>query len=105
MFSIIAGAYIIYKITTLYSKKMFSEYEVLIWCFFGFSAVLFGIYPPVVDSLLGFLSFTSRANFIFSASILAIYVIVLKLYVRNKRLQEQLTEVVRKIGIEKYRKG
>lgn len=100
--SILIGSYMIYKVVELYRKNILTEYEVLLWGFFGIIAIVVGITQSIIDYFLGFLEFTSRANFVFSISILAIYVITLKIYIRNKRVQKEITKIVRKIGIKKY---
>lgn len=101
--SIAAGLYMLYKAVDLYREKIFHEYEVLFWSFFGIVAIILGIDPTITNRFLDLLNFTSRGNLLFSISTIAIYIVVLKLYIRNRRLQKELTELVRKIGIKKYK--
>ncbi len=73
---------------------------VLIFLFTGVG-IVFVLYPELTTKLANALGVNRGINLIFYTGFLILFFLVLKLYVRSKKLEQNLTELVRKISLEK----
>ncbi len=73
---------------------------VLIFLFMavGISFILF---PEITNKLAKVMGVNRGINLIFYTGFLILFFLVLKLYARSRRLEKNLTEMVRKISLEK----
>ncbi len=73
---------------------------VLIFLFMGVG-ILFVLFPEITNKLARVLGVNRGINLIFYTGFLILLFLILKLYARSRRLEQNLTELVRKISLEK----
>ncbi len=73
---------------------------VLIFLFMG-EGILFILFPEITNKLAKVMGVNRGINLIFYTGFLILLFLVLKLYARSRRLEQNLTEMVRKISLEK----
>ncbi len=73
---------------------------VLIFLFMGVG-ILFILFPEITNKLAKAVGVNRGINLIFYTGFLILLFLILKLYARSKRLEQNLTELVRKISLEK----
>jgi hypothetical protein len=73
---------------------------VLIFLFAGVG-IVFVLFPELTTKLAKAVGVNRGVNLIFYTGFLILFFLVLKLYVRSKKLEQNLTELVRKISLEK----
>ncbi len=73
---------------------------VLIFLFMGVGT-LFILFPEITNKLAKALGVNRGINLIFYTGFLILLFLILKLYARSRRLEQNLTELVRKISLEK----
>jgi len=73
---------------------------VLIFLFLAVG-ILFVLFPEITNKLARVLGVNRGINLIFYTGFLILLFLILKLYARSKRLEQNLTELVRKISLEK----
>lgn len=76
---------------------------VLIFLFMGVG-ILFILLPEITTKMAKVVGVHRGINLIFYTGFLILFFLILKLYARSKRLEQNLTELVRKIGLEKVEK-
>ncbi|MBA4139001.1 MAG: DUF2304 domain-containing protein [Segetibacter sp.] len=76
---------------------------VLIFLFLAVG-ILFILFPEITNKLAKALGVNRGINLIFYTGFLILLFLILKLYARSKRLEQNLTELVRKISLEKAEK-
>ncbi len=73
---------------------------VLIFLFLAVG-ILFVLFPEITNKLARMLGVNRGINLIFYTGFLILLFLILKLYARSRRLEQNLTELVRKISLEK----
>lgn len=68
------------------------------------SAVVFILFPDITNDIANRLGVGRGADLIFYTSILIFWFVVLKLYARIRRLEQIITQVVRKEAIDEAEK-
>jgi hypothetical protein len=63
--------------------------------------ILFILFPEITNKLAKLLGVNRGINLIFYTGFLILLFLILKLYARSRRLEQNLTELVRKISLEK----
>jgi hypothetical protein len=63
--------------------------------------LLFILFPEITNKLAKVLGVNRGINLIFYTGFLILLFLILKLYARSRRLEQNLTELVRKISLEK----
>ncbi len=63
--------------------------------------ILFILFPEITNMLAKVLGVNRGINLIFYTGFLILLFLILKLYARSRRLEQNLTELVRKISLEK----
>jgi hypothetical protein len=63
--------------------------------------ILFILFPEITNKLAKVLGVNRGINLIFYTGFLILLFLILKLYARSRRLEQNLTELVRKISLEK----
>jgi hypothetical protein len=63
--------------------------------------ILFILFPEITNKLARVLGVNRGINLIFYTGFLILLFLILKLYARSRRLEQNLTELVRKISLEK----
>jgi hypothetical protein len=72
----------------------------LIFLFLGVG-VLFVLFPEMTNQLAKMVGVHRGINLIFYTGFLILLFLILKLYARSRRLEQNLTELVRKISLNK----
>ncbi|MBE2231800.1 MAG: DUF2304 domain-containing protein [Chitinophagaceae bacterium] len=65
------------------------------------TAVVFILFPDLSNQLANALGVGRGADLVFYTSILLFWFVILKLYARIRRLEQQLTELIRKDALDK----
>ncbi len=63
--------------------------------------ILFILFPEITNKVAKVLGVNRGINLIFYTGFLILLFLILKLYARSRRLEQNLTELVRKISLEK----
>ncbi len=105
-FMAILFALVMVYMTFLYYKR--GNYEVnafLFWMFIWGSFLFFAMFPDLAYGVMEVLSIERTADFFVSGALGVLSVMLFRLYVRNKQLEEKIDIIVRKVALDKaYRK-
>ncbi len=71
----------------------------LIFLFLGVS-IFFVLFPDATNTLAKMVGVARGANLIFYIGFLFLFFLILKLYAKNKRLEQNLTELTRQISLQ-----
>jgi hypothetical protein len=85
----------------MYVRLRKSILDTVLIFLFAAVGVVFVLFPELTTKLANALGVNRGINLIFYTGFLILFFLVLKLYVRSKKLEQNLTELVRKISLEK----
>jgi len=84
----------------MYLRLRSNVLDVILILLFVVVGVVFVIFNEITDKMAHFLGISRGADMIFYLGILFLFFLILKLYARLRRLEQNLTELVRKKSIE-----
>lgn len=88
----------------MYVRLRSSIIDILLIVLFMFIGVALVFFPDFANRLAHWLGVGRGADLVFYISILFLLFLVLKLYARIRRIEQQLTEIIRKKSVEEGRK-
>ena len=84
----------------MYFRLRSNVLDVILILLFVVVGVVFVIFNEITDKMAHFLGISRGADMIFYLGILFLFFLILKLYARLRRIEQNLTELVRKKSIE-----
>ena len=84
----------------MYLRLRSNVLDVILILLFVVVGVVFVIFNEITDKMAHFLGISRGADMIFYLGILFLFFLILKLYARLRRIEQNLTELVRKKSIE-----
>jgi hypothetical protein len=84
----------------MYLRLRTTLLDLILIFLFLFTGVLFVIFNEITDKIAHFLGISRGADMIFYLSILFLFFLILKLYARLRRLEQQITGIVRNKSLE-----
>ena len=84
----------------MYLRLRSNVLDVILILLFVVVGVVFVIFNEITDKMAHFLGISRGADMIFYLGILFLFFLILKLYSRLRRIEQNLTELVRKKSIE-----
>ena len=100
LIQIILAAGIIVIAAYMYLRLRSTIFDLILIVLFLATGIIFVIFNEVTDEIAHFLGISRGADMIFYLGILFLFFLILKLYSRLRRVEENLTELVRKKSIE-----
>jgi hypothetical protein len=97
-FVLIAG---IVLISVYMYRRRHTVFDGVLVVLFMATGVFFVIYPEITNKLAHLVGVKRGANLVFYTGFLFLFFLVIKLYSRSKRLEQQLTELIRQMSIDK----
>jgi small membrane protein len=82
-----------------------SLFDLILLLVFGGISVIFILYPELTNKLANFLGVGRGADLVFYISIIIFWFIILKIYARIRRIEEQITIITRKEAIDETNKN
>lgn len=90
--SLVAGVIIFLISLKKYKERKYAPRDFVLWLIVSFSLIIISIALPLVNFILPLLSMTERAYFIFTSSILMLFILIFLIYLK-------ITEIACQIGI------
>jgi len=88
-----------------YRKKRLSLNEFIFWTLVWFLVILASIIPAVFGDIADILGIESGINLLVYISIILLFYLMYRSYVKIKQIHQELTKIVRNIAIKKINKG
>ena len=100
LIQVILTAGIILIAAYMYLRLRSTIFDLILIVVFLITGIIFVMFNEVTDKMAHFLGISRGADMIFYLGILFLFFLILKLYSRLRRVEENLTELVRKKSIE-----
>lgn len=101
LIAILFGLIMIYMTFLYYKRNNYTLAAFLFWMAIWIAFLVFAAFPESVYGIMQVLAIERTADF-FTVSALGVFaVVIFKLYVRNKELQDKIEKVVRKVAFDK----
>ena len=100
LIQIILSAGIIIIAIYMYLRLRSTIFDLILILLFLVTGIIFVIFNEITDKMAHFLGISRGADMIFYLGILFLFFLILKLYTRLRRVEENLTELVRKRSID-----
>jgi Uncharacterized conserved protein len=100
LIQIILSAGIIIIAIYMYLRLRSTIFDLILILLFLVTGIIFVIFNEITDKMAHFLGISRGADMIFYLGILFLFFLILKLYARLRRVEENLTELVRKRSID-----
>jgi len=100
LIQVILSAGIIIIAIYMYLRLRSTIFDLILILLFLITGIIFVIFNEITDKMAHFLGISRGADMIFYLGILFLFFLILKLYSRLRRVEENLTELVRKRSID-----
>ena len=100
LIQVVLTAGIIIIAAYMYLRLRNTLFDLLLIFLFLVTGIVFVIFNEITDKIAHFLGISRGADMIFYLGILFLFFLILKLYSRLRRVEQSLTELVRKKSIE-----
>jgi len=100
LIQVILSAGIIIIAIYMYLRLRSTIFDLILILLFLVTGIIFVIFNEITDKMAHFLGISRGADMIFYLGILFLFFLILKLYTRLRRVEENLTELVRKRSID-----
>jgi len=98
-------AFFVSRLISQKRKKQINQNEFILWIAFWFLGALAIIFIKEIDRLVEYLGFSgSGINFLLYISIIILFYLVFRLRLNIAKMDKNLTEVVRKVALDKEKK-
>lgn len=84
----------------MYLRLRSTIFDLILILLFLITGIIFVMFNEITDKMAHFLGISRGADMIFYLGILFLFFLILKLYSRLRRVEENLTELVRKRSID-----
>ncbi|MFH1072273.1 MAG: DUF2304 family protein [Nanoarchaeota archaeon] len=78
--------------------------EFIFWSLLWLLAILFFVFPDWTTSIALFFGIERGINLIVSVSIILLFYLIFRIYIKIESVEQEISEVVRQIAIEKKKK-
>ena len=105
LFQILASLFILFAITRIigrYKEMRVPKSEVFVWLFFWLFIGFAVWWPSSTDVLAKAVGISRGVDLIVAASVAVIFYLLFKLFTHIHQLKKEMTELVRKLAIEKH---
>ena len=100
LIQVILSAGIIIIAVYMYMRLRSTLFDLILIFLFLVTGIVFVIFNEITDKMAHFMGISRGADMIFYLSILFLFFLILKLYSRLRRVEQSLTELVRKKSID-----
>ena len=100
LIQVILSAGIIIIAVYMYLRLRSTLFDLILIFLFLVTGFVFVIFNEITDKMAHFMGISRGADMIFYLSILFLFFLILKLYSRLRRVEQSLTELVRKKSID-----
>lgn len=100
LIQVILSAGIIIIAVYMYLRLRSTLFDLILIFLFLVTGIVFVIFNEVTDKMAHFMGISRGADMIFYLGILFLFFLILKLYSRLRRVEQNLTELVRKKSID-----
>jgi len=100
LIQVVLTAGIIVIAAYMYLRLRSTLFDLLLIFLFLVTGIVFVMFNEITDKIAHFLGISRGADMIFYLGILFLFFLILKLYARLRRIEQSLTELVRKKSIE-----
>lgn len=100
LIQVVLTAGIIIIAAYMYLRLRNTLFDLILIILFLVTGVVFVIFNRITDKMAHFLGISRGADMIFYLGILFLFFLILKLYARLRRVEQNLTELVRKKSID-----
>lgn len=100
LIQVILTAGIIVIAAYMYLRLRNTLFDLLLIFLFLVTGIVFVMFNEITDKIAHFLGISRGADMIFYLGILFLFFLILKLYSRMRRIEQSLTELVRKKSID-----
>lgn len=95
----LVSLFIILKAITKLQKKEVHAQTFIVWALFWFGVIVLIWQPHLTDYLARFLQVTRGADAVFYLSLVIIFYMFFKLFIRLERIEQDITTLVREIAL------
>src|SRR6188474_3368189 len=100
LIQVILAAGIIVIAIYMYVRLRSTIFDLILILLFLVTGIIFVMFNEITDKIAHFLGISRGADMIFYLGILFLFFLILKLYSRLRRVEENLTELIRKRSID-----
>ncbi|MBW2973136.1 DUF2304 family protein [Candidatus Woesearchaeota archaeon] len=87
-----------------YKKKRLSINEFVFWTIVWFLVILVSLLPAIFSEFAELIGIQSGINLLIYVSIVLLFYLMYRLYVKTKQTHQELTKIVRNIAIQKRKR-
>lgn len=103
--AILFGLVMMYMTFLYYKRNNYGAHALLFWMALWGGFIFISSFPNLVYGLMDILAIQRTADFLVSGTLMIFSVVIFKLYVKSKVLEDKIDVVVRKVAMDKaYRK-
>ena len=97
--------YALYRVIIQFYSKEISRMEFFFWIIFWLSVLTIGVFPSIINYIANIIGVGRGVDVAIYFSILIIFYLIFKIFVRIDKIDKDLTKIVRKVSImEKTKK-
>ncbi len=103
---LIAAAFVIFAISRVYlryKERKLSSFSFIFWTFVWLAGISSIIYPDMTTKFASLIGVGRGVDAVLYASIVVIFYLIFRIYIKIEDTQREITEVVRKIALKKVR--
>jgi hypothetical protein len=105
LLAILFGLIMIYMTFLYYKRDNYNLTAFAFWFIIWIAFIVFATVPEVIYGLMNILAIERTADFFVISALGVLSVVIFKLYVKNKQLDDKIEKVVRKVAFDKvYRR-
>lgn len=97
--------FVVFNVIFKYKKKEIAAQEFIFWIFFWALVLTAVIYPRATDKIARIVGVGRGADLLVYLSILVLFFIVFKIFVKLERVEKNITKIIRAIALDEAEKN
>lgn len=101
---IFCGLFFMYVIKNFYIRDKIKKETYIFFMFVSFSLILIGIYPTLTSTISRLLGIGRGVDLLIYISLLIIFYLLIRIFVKQKDLEDQISKIVEELALERVKK-
>ena len=97
-------AFVIFKSVKRLTKKEISFWLFLFWVSIWVFVALVSVFPVIIEKAAEFVGIGRGVDLVVYTAVFALFYLMFKIYVRVNKVEKEISQIVRKIAIDKVEK-
>jgi len=98
--AIVFGIFALLKVILKMKNRKLTINEFIFWCSIWVVLIVLSIFPQISGNIADFFGFTRGIDFFIVSSILLIFYLIFRIYIKLEELDDKITKLARSIAIK-----